>query len=197
MANNDTPSGFRPIGKLGGNPNNGSASEYSLVGTEASGIWQGDPVMQQASNTGYVDIAPAGEDEIIGVAWGIKYDDPTTNKPTFKNYKPASNLAVGTGAANYRALTIFVYDDPYQVYDVQGDAGSAVTDVFKNCDMITSAAGSTTNGCSIMELDSANVATGTASFKIVGISNDPQNSTVGSNNLNYKVIILENGLTSA
>jgi len=197
MANIDTPSGFRPVGKLGGNPYNGSASEYSLVGTEASGIWQGDPVMQQASNTGYVDIAPAGEDEVIGVAWGIQYDDSTTGKPTFRNYKPASSLAVGTGAANYRKLTIFVYDDPYQVYDVQGDEGSAVTDVFKNCDMITSAAGSTVNGTSIMELDSDNVATGTASFKIVGFSNDPANSTVGSDNCNYKVIVLENGLTSA
>ena len=45
---------------------------------------------------------------------GLKYDDNTTNKPTFKNFFDGTALGVQG--------EVFVYDDPYQVYEAQGDS---------------------------------------------------------------------------
>jgi hypothetical protein len=82
MANTDAPFGFRPSGKVGGNPDNGALSEYAIKSDYATAMFQGDLVI---FNAGHVQISAAGT---VGnmVFGGLKYDDSTTNKPTFKNF---------------------------------------------------------------------------------------------------------------
>ena len=79
MANNDSAFGLKPVGKVGQNADNQGMSEYQIADNEASSIFQGDPVIPQASNTGFIDVAAAG-DALLGVFWGVNYTDPTTGK---------------------------------------------------------------------------------------------------------------------
>ena len=106
------------------------------------------------------------------------YDD-STGKPVFS--KPNQLLvkqAVG-----------FVYDDPYQVFEIQGDGASAQTDIGDTADIVV-AAGNTTNGISGMELDSSDIGTG-INLRIVNYSKNPARSDIGSANLLYEVLINE------
>ena len=81
MANIDAPFGFRPSGKVGGNPHNGALSQYTILDGESSTMFQGD--MVEFASGGVIDAAPG--DTGLMVFNGIQYDDPTTGKPTFKN----------------------------------------------------------------------------------------------------------------
>ena len=51
------------------------------------------------------------------------YTDPTTQKPTFKNYYPGSIVASD--------IIANVIDDP-NVYKIDSDGAFAVADIFKN-----------------------------------------------------------------
>ncbi len=97
MANNDSAFGLKPVGKVGQNADNQGMSEYQIADNEASSIFQGDPVIPQASNTGFIDVAAAG-DALLGVFWGVNYTDPTTGKPTFRTtiHKQISLLVILT-----------------------------------------------------------------------------------------------------
>jgi len=113
----------------------------------------------------------------IGVFWGSSFDD-SDGKPTFKNTRPASQLA-----------EVFVYDDPYQMFEVQGDGASAQTDVTKHAD-ISVVAGSSITGVSKSELDSSDIGTGN-NLRIVGFSKKEGRDEVGSANIVYNVTITE------
>ena len=112
MANIDAPFGFRPSGKVGGNPDNGALSQYTILDGESSTMFQGD--MVEFASGGVIDAAPG--DTGLMVFNGIQYDDPTTGKPTFKNQYDGVDLN--------KNIDCFVYDDPYQVYEAQGDTGT-------------------------------------------------------------------------
>jgi hypothetical protein len=106
----------------------------------------------------------------VGVFNGCNYIDPTTGKPTWKNYYPGSvNITSGK-------ITADVIDDPSQLFLIQCDAGFVAADVGKNADVIGTG-GSTTTGVSTMELNSATLANGTAALnlKTVGLYNVPAN----------------------
>jgi hypothetical protein len=66
----------------------------------------------------------ATSDKVIGVFNGVFYTDPTTQKPTFKNYYPG-----GVAASDIIANVI---DDPSVVYSIDSDGAFAVADIFKN-----------------------------------------------------------------
>jgi len=185
MANQDSAFGLRPVGKVGQNADNGGMSEYQIADNEASSIFQGDPVIPQASNTGFIDVAAAGN-TLLGVFWGVNYTDPTTGKPTFRNHYTQTNITSGD-------IDAFVYDDPYERFEVQGDGASARTDIFKVADIVY-AAGSTVNGTSNVELDVSDLAATDGQLRVVGISTDPDNSEIGSDNINYIVSINEHTL---
>ena len=102
-------------------------------------------------------------------------------KPTFKNNSAAS----GNGAV----ADAFVYDDPHQVFEIQGDGASAQTDVMQTADVVVGS-GSTVTGVSAMELDSTDIGTG-ANLVIIGFSGKIGRSEVGSANAVYKVLINE------
>ena len=88
-------------------------------------------------------------------------------------------------------IKAFVTDDPFQVYEIQSAATGATQqlDVFTNADL-TVAAGVTPHFVSKTELTDTQ-ATTTANLRIIGVSDDPDNSDLTAANCNFKVIINE------
>ena len=182
MANLDAAFGFSPVGKIGGGTSS-AMNSYSTLANYATALFQGDIVKIDEAE-GDVQMFAAGDGgtaatNAIGVFWGVSYDD-SNGKPTFSNQKAAS-----------LATTCFVYDDPYQVFEIQGDAASAATDISKLGD-IAHTAGSTTTGVSKTELDSADLnGSNKENVKVVGFSKKEGRNDVGSANLVYEVLINE------
>ena len=166
MANTDKAFGFRPIGNLSAT---GAQKQYGyeIADNQAGTIFQGDLV---ALSAGFITrFLPATHTAAVGVFNGCNYIDPTTGKPTFKNFYPGSvNITSGKIIAD-------VIDDPNQLFLVQCDAGFVAADVGKNADVIGTG-GSTTTGVSTMELNSSTLATTAAlNLKTVGLYNVPSN----------------------
>jgi len=166
MANTDKAFGFRPIGNLSAT---GAQKQYGyeIADNQAGTIFQGDLV---ALSAGFITrFLPATHTAAVGVFNGCNYIDPTTGKPTFKNFYPGSvNITAGKIVAD-------VIDDPSQLFLVQCDAGFVAADVGKNADVIGTG-GSTTTGVSTMELNSSTLATTAAlNLKTVGLYNVPSN----------------------
>jgi hypothetical protein len=185
MANKDAAFGLRPIGKVGQNRDNGGLSEYSIVANSASTIYFNDPVKAIASGT--IDVAAAG-DVLLGSLNGVFYTDPTTKKPTFANHYSQVN-ATDTVA--------FVSDDPYERFEIQSNGTNAITQasVFFNYD-IAYTAGDSANYVSKVELDESTGVSTTAQLRLLGFSKDPDNSDIGSANVNMVVSINEHFLKS-
>jgi len=166
MANIDKAFGLRPIGNLSAT---GAQKQYGyeIADNQAGTIFQGDLV---ALSAGFITrFLPATHTAAVGVFNGCNYIDPTTGKPTFKNFYPGSvNITAGKIVAD-------VNDDPSQLFLIQCDAGFVAADVGKNADVVGTG-GSTTTGISTMELNSATLATTAAlNLKVVGLYNDVNN----------------------
>ena len=182
MANKDAAFGMRPVGTLSGQSNM-QTNEYFIADNEASSMFQGDPVIQQASNTGFIDIGATGSETNIGVLNGVLIDNnPSTGKPSFQNFYTQTNVTSGS-------IRAFVYDDPYMKFEIQGDTGtnSDVTDRHEVADYVNMGTESA-NGVSAAELDMSDLAATDGSLKIVGFSTDPENNALGSAHMNYIVI---------
>ena len=185
MANQDAAFGLRPLKTLGQQDDSTGMSSHKILPGDASILYQGS--MAVANTNGYVDISSATSTLNIGAFWGCYYVDPTTLKPTFKNYYPGSITPPSSGA-----IEAFVYDSPYQEFEVQSDAtgASAQADIFMCCDTTSPTAGSTSNGISSME-SADSFAAGPAQLKVIGVSRDPENSDLTSANVNWRVQICE------
>ena len=83
MANTNKAFGLRPLGKLGSNVNSDGDTQYRIASNTTDAIFEGDTVTLSG---GYVIKATPGDANILGVFLGCQYTDPTTKKPTFKNY---------------------------------------------------------------------------------------------------------------
>lgn len=166
MANIDKAFGLRPIGNLSAT---GAQKQYGyeIADNQAGTIFQGDLV---ALSGGFITrFLPATHTAAVGVFNGCNYIDPSSGKPTFKNFYPGSvNITAGKIVAD-------VNDDPSQLFLVQCDAGFVAADVGKNADVVGTG-GSTTNGISTMELSSSTLAnTAALNLKVVGLYNDVNN----------------------
>ena len=181
MANQDAAFGMRPVKMIGGAPYTGGQSRYRIAANYGTNIFQGDMVAQVTG--GGIEVhADGGTVPIVGVFNGCRYTDPTTGKETFSNFYPAS-----TNATDIEA---FVIDDPNVVYEVQADAAFPVADLFGNFDIVYTSSGSTVTGISGAELDVTTGATNTnLPIKAIDISQDPENSDVGSDATNVQVVI--------
>ena len=187
MANQDAAFGLRPLKSVGQADDSTGMSSHKIDAGDASVLYQGSPVIAAA---GYVDIATAGAVPNMGAFWGCFYNDPTTLKPTFKNYYPGS--ITPPASADIEA---FVYDNPNQMFEIQSDAtgASELADVFSNADMVNFG-GSTTNGVSNTELDDSTIKASSdaaAQLLIIGPSRDPKNNDVTSTggNVNWRVLV--------
>ena len=187
MANQDAAFGLRPLKSVGQADDSTGMSSHKIDAGDASILYQGSPVIAAA---GYVDIATAGAVPNMGAFWGCFYNDPTTLKPTFKNYYPGS--ITPPASADIEA---FVYDNPNQMFEIQSDAtgASELADVFSNADMVNFG-GSTINGVSNTELDDSTIKASSdaaAQLLIIGPSRDPKNNDVTDTggNVNWRVLV--------
>ena len=167
MANVDKAFGLRPLGNLSAS---GSQKQfgYEIADNQAGAIFQGDLVTVY---DGYlVQFNPSTHTAAVGVFNGCNYIDPTTGKPTWKNYYPGSvNITQGKIIAD-------VLDDPNQLFIIQNDGTSAAANYGKNADVVVGT-GSTTTGVSAMELDTSTIAnTAALNVKIVGLWDVPNNA---------------------
>jgi len=188
MANQDAAFGLRPLKTMGQQDDSTGMSSHKILPGDGSVLYQGS--LAFATATGYADLATAGQVLLLGAFWGTFYIDPTTLKPTYKNYYPGSITPPSSGA-----IEAFVYDSPYQMFEVQSAATGASdrTDIFKCCDLASNG-GSTSNGVS--SLESADTFSAQATFKVLGVSRDPKNNEIGSANVNWRVMIDEHLLGS-
>ena len=167
MANVDKAFGLRPLGNLSAS---GSQKQYGyeIADNQAGAIYQGDLVTLK---DGYIlQFDPSSYTAAVGVFNGCNYIDPTTGKPTWKNYYPGSiNITQGK-------ITADVMDDPNQLFLIQNDGTSVAANYGKNADIVVGT-GSTTTGVSANELNTGTIATTAAlNLKIVGLWDVPNNA---------------------
>ena len=158
--------GLRPIGKVGQNRDAQGLSEY-LVSDSPTIAYFNDPV--KATDAGTIAVAAAG-DKLLGSLNGSFYTDPTTQKPTWRNYIPS------VAATD---IVAFVSDDPYERFEIRSNntGASAVTDIFNNAN-ITYLAGDSANYVSRVRLNDATLTTSTEQLQILGSTKD-----TGDNNI--------------
>jgi len=179
MANSSSVGfGLKPIKMYGNGYENMGLSEYP-VAASSSAIYFQDLVCQAAS--GYVVVGIAGTEDIIGSLNGVFYTDPTTSKPTWKNYYD------GNAASDITAL---VNDSPLLQYEVRSDNSSASdqSDVGLTADLAYSV-GVTPNFVSRATLDDSSLTTSTQQVKVIGVSRDPANNDLTSANVVWRVIM--------
>jgi len=181
MANVVEKYGLRPVRKLDGSPFINAQNRYRIAANYGTPIYQGDLVIPVTG--GGIQRAVANTSEmVVGVFNGVFYTDPTTQKPTWKNYYP--------GTVNASDIFATVIDDPNVVYSIDSDGAFAVADIFKNF-AITNATGNTLSGISKVQLDysvSGLTTSGTV-LQAIDVSQDTQNDTAGSVNVDVLVRI--------
>ena len=175
MANQDAAFGFRPVRHLTGGQIR--TEEANIANNYNTAIYTGQVVT--AVTAGGITAAAAGDVQQAGVFGGVFYTDPTTNKPTWKAYYPAS-----TAAADIKAS---IYMDPDIVFEAQHDGTGTAALNFASGNFV-GVGGSTATGQSTQELDSDTFTTTASGFKQIGISTDPDNSDTSSANCNAYVV---------
>jgi hypothetical protein len=180
MANVNEKFGLRPYRSLNGAPWNNAQNRYTIANNLSTAIFQGDPV--QPTTAGNVTLARSNtSDRIVGVFNGVFYNDPTTQKPTFRNSYPGSIAAAG--------ITAFVVDDPNTIFLVDADAAFTRADLFKNYSL-TNVSGNTLTGISEKQLDvSVSGITTTFAVQAIDIQEGPSDSDTTVSGVNVLVRI--------
>ena len=175
MANKDAPFGLKPVGELGSGYNTSGTTEYSIASGASGNIFSGDLV--KMASTGTILVAAAG-DQALGVFRGCKYTD-SNGDVIFSAYWPDGTVTSDAVA--------FVVDDPNALFEIQSAAtGSVVQTVVGNNADTVYTSGSTKTGISAVEISGTTAAT-SAQLRIVGISTDPDNSTLGTGSASANV----------
>ena len=173
MANVVEKYGLKPVRKLDGSPFINAQNRYRIAANYGTPIYQGDLVKPVAG--GGIERAVANtSDLVVGVFNGVFYTDPTTQKPTWKNYYP--------GTVNASDIVATVIDDPNVVYKIDSDGAFAAADIFKNF-AITTATGNTLTGISEVQMDysvSGLTTSGTV-LQAIDISQETGNDAAGLN----------------
>ena len=175
MANQDAAFGFRPARSLTGGQIR--TEEANIAANYDTAIYTGQVV--EAVTAGGVEAATVGDVQQAGVFGGVYYTDPTTSKPTWKAYYPAS-----TAAADIVAT---IYMDPDIVFEAQHDGTGTAALNFASGNFI-GVGGSTTTGQSTQELDTSSFGTTASGLKQIGVSKDPDNSDTSTANCNAYVV---------
>ena len=182
MSNQLEKFGLRPYRKLDGTPLAGAQNRYTIAAGYATAIFQGDLV--QPTTAGNIERHTGNtSDAVVGVFNGVFYNDPTTQKPTYKNYYP------GSITPTQGDITAFVVDDPDAVFLMDADQSFVRADLFKNYH-VTNTTGVTQTGISKVQLDVSSSGTNTTFVvQAIDISQDPDNSDVTVSNANILVRI--------
>jgi hypothetical protein len=175
MANTNKAFGFRPVGKVGSGYDGQGQNGYTIEANYNTAIYQGDCVTLSG---GYVTVATAGP--LLGVFVGCQYTDPTTGKPTWKNYYPANT--------NASDIVAYVVDDPNASFVVQCSGTAAVTAVGRNAQIGTGVSGNATTGVSGQQVGVPATGNATYPWKVVGVYAADGNDDVTSDYADLIVI---------
>ena len=175
MANKDAAFGFKPTRHLTGGKIR--TEEYAIAANHGTSIFNGQVV--EAVAAGGIEQAAAGDTQQIGVFGGCFFTDPSTSKPTFKAFYPAST--------NASDIVASVFADPFIVFEAQHD-GTGTAAMNNSAIDFVGTSGSTLSGQSTSELDTSESGT-SGNFKQIGISKDPENSDTSSANANAYCVI--------
>ena len=176
--------GLRPYRKLDGTPLVGAQNRYTVKPGYATAIYQGDLVIPTSTgNIEKYDPSGGASNVVVGVFNGCFYNDPTTQKPTYKNYYP------GGVTPTEGDLTAYIVDDPDAVFLADADAVFARADLFSNYG-ITNTTGVTQTGISKAQLDvGVSGVANTFVVQAIDICQDPDNNDTSSANANILVRI--------
>ena len=176
--------GLRPYRKLDGTPLVGAQNRYTVKPGYATAIYQGDLVIPTSTgNIEKYDPSGGASNVVVGVFNGCFYNDPTTQKPTYKNYYP------GGVTPTEGDLTAYIVDDPDAVFLADADAVFARANLFSNYG-ITNTTGVTQTGISKAQLDVSVIGTAnTFVVQAIDICQDPDNNDTTSANANILVRI--------
>jgi hypothetical protein len=177
--------GLRPIGKVGQNRDAQGLSEY-LVSDSPTIAYFNDPV--KATDAGTIAVAAAG-DRLLGSLNGSFYTDPTTQKPTWRNYIPS------VAATD---IVAFVSDDPYERFEIRSNntGASAVTDIFNNANIVYTA-GDSANYVSRVRLNDSTLTTSTEQLQILGSTKDTGDNDITQSHVVWVVRINEHQFLTA
>ena len=180
MANVAEKFGLKPVRTIDGSDFINAQNRYRIASSYGTAIFQGDLVTPVTG--GHIERHTAGSGTpVVGVFNGCFYTDPTTQKPTWKNYYPGSIAASD--------IMAFVIDSPDQVYKIDSDGAFAVADIFKNFH-VTNVTGNTVTGTSKVQLDySASGIQITTVLQAIDISQDVGNNEAGAVNVDVLVRI--------
>jgi len=180
MSNTSEKFGLRPYRSINGAPWNNAQNRYTISSNNTTAIFQGDPVKPQTS--GNVTLQASNtSNAVVGVFNGVFYTDPSTQKPTFRNFYPGSIAADD--------ITAFVVDDPDTVFLVDANAAFTRADVFRNYSL-TNVTGNTVTGISKKQLSVSQSGTATTFVvQAIDIAQDISNETQTSANANIIVRI--------
>jgi len=169
MSSTATPYGMRPVGVLGGRPDNGAFNSYKIASGYAANIFYGDVVRIVSTgvvekDTGTATLTP------IGVFVGCRFTNPTTKELTFSQFWPTGTVAADAFA--------YVVDDPWAVFQIQANGTLAQTTLGNNA-AIVQTNGSTAIGTSRNALNASSAdTTNTLPLRIVAFVDGPT-SAVG------------------
>ena len=93
MANVAEKYGLRPVRKLDGSPFINAQNRYRIASELRNSNFQGD-LVKPVTGGGIERAVANTSDLVVGVFNGVFYTDPTTQKPTWKNYYPGTLLLV-------------------------------------------------------------------------------------------------------
>jgi len=176
MANVDRAFGLKPVQHLDGSPWNGKVNMYFIPSTYGTALFVGDPVIS-GGTAGAAGTVVNGLD-VEGMSTIAAPTAGSTLRGVIVGFLPLqTNLETLHNPASTNRIAL-VCDAPDAVYEVQEDSDTSTiqaTEVGMNADMITYAAGSTTTGRSIVELDSSTATSGAAQFRILGLAKRPGN----------------------
>jgi hypothetical protein len=181
MANKNAPFGLKPVRMMSGAPYSGGQSRYRIASGATTPIFQGDLVTQLTAGV-LGRHAATGTVPIVGVFNGVSYTN-SEGEQIFSNYYPGSITSSDIFAS--------VIDHPNVVFEVQCNAAFPVADLFGNFDIVDgSPVGDTKSGRSNTECAvSTGATTATLPLKVLDISEDPDNSDVGSTDTNVLCVI--------
>ena len=162
MANVLAPFGFRHVGYLNGSmPNFAPGFPRKISKSNATAIFQGDPVTSQS--TGYVAQSSPGTTQIAGIFQSVSFQSTSLNGQTRRAlYWPGSDAQSDPVAQ--------VLCDPMAVFMAQANAQALPSHVGQNANFAIGT-GTTGNGQSGATLDISTVATtSTLPFRIIGLA---------------------------
>lgn len=165
MANVNSPFGLRPIGLAGGGDvrcNN--FMQYTIASALAATIDEFSPVVLTGTDTNITAGAGTGE-LLVGAFMGCSYID-SFGTPRWSNHW-VSGTTVKTGTT----VSAFVADDPFTLFEIQGDSGVwAAADIGMNVDYSVGTRNAVVNRAGTVAVRGTPAVTATLMLRLRGLS---------------------------